>query len=778
MTFNNGAIYHTAVSDQALFNSAPVEVLSSLTNPIDSIGLNYTGTVYDGDERTNLDVTTAYNSGPGTIGLQIAAGSGISAATFKKGKTFLFSNGVIATLEADVSLNNSSETVATVSLKPGTGTAIPDTETTFFEENLIVTQAYNGTDNNIGLRVDDELISSITFVATTDLEFSNGAVAALDNSDTFTNSSEVVADVTLDTTTMTTKATTYYEENLVADLIFTNNDDDILGITATQTDPDRAIAEGNSNNFFSVVLDSQPTAPVEITLAPSDDNIQLVDEFAGESHRITFDLTNWNIPQAIEVTAVDDSLLEYDHFSTISFSVSSADLGYNAVAVPNDVEVFIQDDELPAANVQVVAGAIEANSPGYFVITLDEPAPSGYNDTGIVVTYSVTGTADSDGVLPVTDDVQTITGSARIAPGLTSSQLIAFPIDDFKTEGIDLKVTAAYSDSDPNITLQINVLPFEIGADDDASNGTIDLLLDSPEPGETTILSKGTILLFNGSTTATVNQTAIIKENAATSVSITLSGLNGDIVTGGTAYQEVTLPSGTNLKFGNGTVVTTSASANVSNETDTVVTAALTQGTALSITAGTPEANTTLQGESVVVTLLSGVGGVSNNWDFETQTLEGFTQIDPASISGDGIAFSGNPVSTTQVTDESGVSGSYFIRSDWHTTNGKHGDSHTGVLESQEFVVGANATLDFLLAGGAHAFGVADPDNLAGLPQATAFNLEQLVGPNDWEVAFTATSTNTTALAPMQWDLSGLAGETVRLRIYDTHTGGSRTVSP
>ena len=608
LTFNNGAVYLTAAINHTLFNSSPVELVSSLTSSIDSIGLNYTATVYDGDERTNLDVTTDYNSGPGTIGLQIAAGSGISAATFKKGKTFTFSNGTEATLEADVSLNNSSETVATISLKAGSGTAIPDTEITFFEENLIVTQAYDGTDNNIGLRVDDELISSITFVATTDLEFSNGAVAALDISDTFTNSSEFIADVTLDTTTMTTKATTYYEEKLVADLIFTNNDDDVLGITATQTDPDRAIAEGNSNNFFSVVLDSQPTAPVEITLAPSDDNIQLINEFAGESHRITFDLTNWNIPQAIEVTAVDDSLLEYDHLSTISFSVSSTDLGYNAVAVPNDVEVFIQDDELPAANVQAVAGAIEANTPGYFVITLDEPAPSGYDDTGIEVTYVVTGTADSDGIFPVTDDVQTITGTALIAPGLTTSQLIAFPIDDFKTEGIDLKVTANYVQSDSDITLQINVLPFKVGPDDDASNGTIDLLLDSPEPMETTILSKGTKLLFNGTTTAIVNQTVIIKENVATSVSITLSGLNGDIVTNGAAFQEVNLPSGTELKFENGTVVTTSASANVSNETNTVVAASLTQGTALSITSGTAEANTTLQGESVIVTLTSDAG--------------------------------------------------------------------------------------------------------------------------------------------------------------------------
>jgi hypothetical protein len=83
---------------------------------------------------------------------------------------------------------------------------------------------------------------------------------------------------------------------------------------------------------------------------------------------------------------------------------------------------------------------------------------------------------------------------------------------------------------------------------------------------------------------------------------------------------------------------------------------------------------------------------LSQAWDFESQTLEGFVQLTSSQIAGDRVAFSGSPVSATQVTDEIGVHGEWFIRSDWHRTAGKHGDSHTGILESATFRLGRNGS--------------------------------------------------------------------------------------
>ncbi|MEO0687650.1 MAG: hypothetical protein AAFY76_22020, partial [Cyanobacteria bacterium J06649_11] len=184
-------------------------------------------------------------------------------------------------------------------------------------------------------------------------------------------------------------------------------------------------------------------------------NISLASEFDGESYTVTFNEINWNLPQAVEVIAVDDYDIEYNHTSYVDFEVSSdEDSTYNAVTPPDDVIVKIEDNDLPNASIQAVAAATEAGSPGYFVVSLDNPAPDGFDGTGIVVNYSVSGTVDVD-VSGETDDLKPFTGSVRIAPGESRSPIIAFPIDDFKVESIPLLVTNFNSGTN-TVTLEIN----------------------------------------------------------------------------------------------------------------------------------------------------------------------------------------------------------------------------------------------------------------------------------------------------------------------------------
>ncbi|MCH8839666.1 MAG: hypothetical protein IH831_03135 [Planctomycetes bacterium] len=90
----------------------------------------------------------------------------VAKVTSVAGKTLVFDNGTTATLKADVTLDNVTGTSALVTLTQGT--AISTLETSFFEENLIVTTAYDGVDT-IGLQVDDAFISSITFASSRDL---------------------------------------------------------------------------------------------------------------------------------------------------------------------------------------------------------------------------------------------------------------------------------------------------------------------------------------------------------------------------------------------------------------------------------------------------------------------------------------------------------------------------------------------------------------------------------------------------------------------------------
>lgn len=622
--FENGAVVRGDIDENVLLRNDQTSLIEyAIFEPVDTIPAGETATAVDfildnDDFKTDVEVATAYDSGTGVVGLRIELDeSDVLSATLLAGYEFVFSNGAVAQLDSDVTLLGGGSTVlAAVALVEGT--EIPAGATMTFAETLEVTTAYDPVNGDIGLSIADSLVSAIGFDFGTEFEFSNGAYGTVAAAFVISQGDELIVDIALDPNTFSSQASGFYSEQLVEPVTFTNDDDDFAGITIRQTDPTLAVVEGAVNNFFTVVLESEPTAVVALTLTPSDDNIRLESEFMGEPLTIFFDPANWDAPQTIEVSAVDDVLLEYDHMSSIAVGVVTDDPVYAGVALPNDVEVFIADDELPTASVVIVAGAIEANSPGYFLIELDAPAPRGHGDTGIVVTYAVGGTAQATGDLSNTPDVQPITGTARIAPGETRSQIIAFPIDDFLTEGLDLQVTENYVTTGLNdqISLAINVEPFSrqgayVPSGMDPDVGTVALQLNERFPGdpnvETTILSQGTVLLFAGATTATVTETTIVRDDLPVDVPIELGTATDTIInsTSGDVFQRVPVPAGAELEFQGGVILSVTTATDVSNDPSAVANVPVSQaeGEPLMITAGSDAAATQLPGESVVVSI-------------------------------------------------------------------------------------------------------------------------------------------------------------------------------
>lgn len=59
---------------------------------------------------------------------------------------------------------------------------------------------------------------------------------------------------------------------------------------------------------------------------------------------MTFTPANWNVPQTVTVTAVDDNVIEGFHLSSISLTVTSTDTNYNnRVVAP--ISVAITDND-------------------------------------------------------------------------------------------------------------------------------------------------------------------------------------------------------------------------------------------------------------------------------------------------------------------------------------------------------------------------------------------------------------------------------------------------
>ncbi|MDP3244857.1 MAG: hypothetical protein Q8M83_04355 [bacterium] len=97
------------------------------------------------------------------------------------------------------------------------------------------------------------------------------------------------------------------------------------------------VREGGETDTYTVVLQSQPIADVVITPTP---NAQVM----VSPSSLTFTAANWDTPQTVTVTAVDDLEVENVHAGTISHAVVSADGTYNNASV-NDVTVVIMDND-------------------------------------------------------------------------------------------------------------------------------------------------------------------------------------------------------------------------------------------------------------------------------------------------------------------------------------------------------------------------------------------------------------------------------------------------
>ncbi|MCK5522439.1 MAG: ExeM/NucH family extracellular endonuclease, partial [Thiomargarita sp.] len=205
------------------------------------------------------------------------------------------------------------------------------------------------------------------------------------------------------------------------------------------------VTEGGATDSFDVVLNTQPTNEVTITVSP--DSQTTVDK-----ETLTFTDGHWNTVQTVEVTAVDDSTVENNHSSTISLSASSVDANYDgATFVVNGTEasslsVNITDNDfappiIPNVELSVSANAgTEAATTAITVTATASSAVSG-NQT---VNLAVTGVNASDYTLSGT--------TISIANGETTGTVTFTIADDGDVEGTET-ATLTISSPSAGITL-------------------------------------------------------------------------------------------------------------------------------------------------------------------------------------------------------------------------------------------------------------------------------------------------------------------------------------
>ena len=120
----------------------------------------------------------------------------------------------------------------------------------------------------------------------------------------------------------------------------TDNDTSVVvtpGATLVQSNGSTAVTEGGAGDGYTLVLSSEPSADVTITLT-------LDAQLSADVSRLIFTPTNWDTPQAVSVSAVDDTSVEGDHSGSITHAVSSNDTDYDGLSVAS-LSVAITDND-------------------------------------------------------------------------------------------------------------------------------------------------------------------------------------------------------------------------------------------------------------------------------------------------------------------------------------------------------------------------------------------------------------------------------------------------
>ena len=149
-------------------------------------------------------------------------------------------------------------------------------------------------------------------------------------------------------TTSITSADPEYGILNPSDIAVTNNDNEVPPPAGVVVNPimglvTAEVGAGPGPNTFTVVLNSMPTADVNIALSSSATTEGTINPTA-----LTFTAANWNTPQTVTVTGVDDMVIDGNvQYTVITGDPTSADANYAALTAADvaDVTVTNLDDD-------------------------------------------------------------------------------------------------------------------------------------------------------------------------------------------------------------------------------------------------------------------------------------------------------------------------------------------------------------------------------------------------------------------------------------------------
>ncbi len=280
-----------------------------------------------------------------------------------------------------------------------------------------------------------------------------------------------------------------------ADLFtYTITDDDVAAFTVTPTT--LTVGENGGTGTFTVVLDAQPATDVVINVTSN-----AIAEGTVDVATLTFTNTDWNIPQTVTVTGVDDSAIGDDTvLITLSIDDAASDDAFDPVSDQVVNATFTDDD---TANFTVVATTTtlpEGTTETFTVVLTAQPA----TDVVLDITSSATAEATTD-VASVTftnanwDTPQTVTVQSVEDTNLGDDTAdITIAVNTAGSDAVYAAVTSqmvayTFTNNDVEVTISASA------SDDEATGGNLPVLLIN---GTTTVASAVTVSVTGGDAVA------------------------------------------------------------------------------------------------------------------------------------------------------------------------------------------------------------------------------------------------------------------------------------
>ncbi|MCC5843272.1 MAG: S8 family serine peptidase [Verrucomicrobia bacterium] len=237
-----------------------------------------------------------------------------------------------------------------------------------------------------------------------------------------------------------------------------------------QPQPRRELSEDGGSLGYSVVLTTAPAQNVTVSIGTGD-------RVEAQPASLTFTPANWDQPQSVQLSAVDNEVVDGDEFVSITATASSGDSGYDGLAgAPFDVYVLDND---AYGTVQFIQSAVTVNEDHG---TLEVQVSRIGGQSGELTAQFTT----VDGSALAGEDYTAVSGTLTWAHNDTAHKSIFIPIlDDNEPEPPEtflVQLTAAANELDASVlgtpaTLTVTIL------DDDNVNPAI--LLQSPADGAT-----------------------------------------------------------------------------------------------------------------------------------------------------------------------------------------------------------------------------------------------------------------------------------------------------